>query len=57
MLGYSISNIVNLNGIQQVSLGGKISGAGKYFMNDFKKSLKNNLMEPRIQKCEVFISK
>ncbi len=57
ILGYALSSVVNLNGTQVITIGGKISRTQKYFLKELKSSLNNNLMVGEFQNCEVFISK
>lgn len=57
ILGYALSGVVNLNGIQAITIGGKISRAEKYFLESLQKSLTDNLMVPEFQSCSAYISK
>jgi glucokinase len=57
ILGYTLSGVVNLNGIQEITIGGKVSDAEKYFLEELENTLNDNLMVPEEQKCKVFVSK
>ncbi|MFH1414730.1 MAG: ROK family protein [Elusimicrobiota bacterium] len=57
LLGYALSGVVNLNGIEVITIGGKISRASKYYMKEVEKTLKENLVIPEFQKCDIVISK
>jgi predicted NBD/HSP70 family sugar kinase len=56
-LGYALSGVVNLNGIQQITVGGKIARASDYFLPAVQAALEDNLMSPEYQHCQVSISK
>ncbi len=57
IMGYTLSGVVNLNGIDFITIGGKVSRAKNYFLNELEKTLNDNLMMPEFQDCRVGISK
>jgi glucokinase len=57
ILGYGLSGVVNLNGIQQIMIGGNIANCHKYFMDGLNASLRKNLLCPEFQEVKVSLSK
>ncbi|MFC2061399.1 ROK family protein [Elusimicrobiota bacterium] len=57
ILGYALSGVVNLNGIQMITIGGKVTRAKGYFLEALKRALTLNLMDAELQGCSVSISK
>ncbi|MFW6134649.1 MAG: ROK family protein [Elusimicrobiota bacterium] len=56
ILGYALAGVVNLNGIDLITLGGSITNARKYFFDEMEKSLLENIMDNKFQKCKIMIS-
>ena len=58
LAGYALSGVVNLNGIEEISLGGTIAtSAGRFFLDTLKGTLTENLMVPESQRVNVHISR
>lgn len=58
LTGYALAGVVNLNGIDRISIGGGIANAaGKFFMDSLKDSLINNLMVPDKQQPVIRLSR
>jgi len=57
ILGFALSNVVNLNGVQEISIGGTIAGASDFFLDETVKCLRENVMIAEYQNCNVYISK
>ncbi|MBN2406414.1 MAG: ROK family protein [Elusimicrobia bacterium] len=57
ILGYALSSVVNLNGVQAIIIGGKISRASRYFVEELKRTLQENVLGSALQNTAVKISK
>ncbi len=57
VLGYTLSGLVNLFGFKKIIIGGKMSKAYEFYLDEARKKLKDNLLCPKLQDCSIEISK
>ena len=57
LAGYAFAGVVNLIGVEEVSIGGQIAAsAGRFFMDTLGSTLRENLLSPSRQKVEINVS-